>query len=340
MSIHARAPVRIDFAGGWTDVDTFAQESGGVVVNAAITLYAQADFLLGGNRIRLCAEDLHEHVSLSSPAQLVYDGRLDLHKAALNMLPVTGGIEILTRSDAPAGSGLGASGALDVTLVAGLLRCRRETYDREELAELGYQLETLELGLLGGRQDQYAAALGGFHELVFDRNTVESRRLPIDEGEARDLQQHLVLVYTGQSHFSSQTHERVWDAWSREDSGVRQALMAIRDLGKDAAAAIGKNDWRRLADIVGENWRQQQRLDATISTPQVESIEDAARAAGAWGVKATGAGAGGCLLIVCPPRRREAVADATVSAGGTVLEFSFDFHGVAVSETDDAPGDR
>lgn len=150
MTVHVRAPMRIDFAGGWTDVETFASSSGGIVTNAAITLYARAEFLVGGNRIRLHAQDLEQHLSLASPSEIVYDGVLDLHKAALNMLPVTGGIEILTRSDAPAGAGLGGSGALDVALLSGLAHIREEGVDGVELAELGYQLETSELHLLGG----------------------------------------------------------------------------------------------------------------------------------------------------------------------------------------------
>lgn len=338
MTILARAPVRIDFAGGWTDVDTVAKDIGGVVTNAAIALYATSEFLLGGSRIRLHAEDLGEHLSISSPAELVYDGKLDLHKAALNMLPVTGGIEVITRSEAPPGSGLGASGALGVALVAGLATCRREAFEREEVADLGYELEAVELGLLGGRQDQYAAALGGFHEFRFDGETVASRRLAVASTAARDLAEHLLLVYTGQSHFSSATHERVWQGYARNDSTIREALGAIRELGSQAAGALEGGDWERLAEVVDENWRQQQRLDATISTSQVQRIEAAARAAGAWGVKATGAGAGGCLVIVCPRDRRHAIAAAVRERGATQLEFAFDFEGVVVREYADAPG--
>lgn len=338
MSVSARAPLRIDFAGGWTDVDGFAGTSGGVVTNAAITLYATAEFLLGGGRIRLHAADLDEHLSLSSPRDLVYDGRLDLHKAALNMLPVTGGIEVLSRSDAPAGSGLGASGALDVVLVAGLAYCREESYDRVDLADLGYQLEATELGLLGGRQDQYAAALGGFHRFAFDGESVRARPLTLARDAARDLQHHLVLVYTGQSHFSSATHERVWRAYADGEASVCEALLAMRDLGPQAAAALEAQEWRRLGEVVDENWRQQQRLDATISTPHVRRVEGAARAAGAWGIKATGAGAGGCLLAVCPAGRRAAVAAAATAAGARPLEFGFDFEGVTVREVDDVAG--
>ena len=168
MAIRSRAPMRIDFGGGWSDVARFCETETGVVVNAAISLYAHGEFLLGGRLIRLHASDIGERLTVSSPRELVYNGRLDLQKAALNMLPVTGGIEIISWCDAPPGSGLGGSGALDVALVAGLARCRQEGYDAIEFAELGFMLEAGELGLLGGKQDQYAGAVGGFLRLDFD----------------------------------------------------------------------------------------------------------------------------------------------------------------------------
>jgi len=335
MSVHARAPLRIDFAGGWTDVPTFCDLHGGAVVNGAISLSVRAEFRLGGKRIRLNAEDLGERVSLESSGLIRYDGKLDLHKAALNMLPVSGGIEILTRSDAPGGSGLGASGAIDVALVAGLARCRQEAYAPEELAEFGYQLETLELKLLGGRQDQYAAALGGFHEFEFADQGVQIRSLDVSAEAAAHLAQHTLLIYTGHSHFSSQTHARVWDGFSAGEPHVIDALHTMRDLVAPAAKALESGDWEGLAGFVAENWRQQQRLDATISTERTRTIEAAVMSTGAWGLKATGAGAGGCLVVLLPEKRRADVADAVTRAGAKVLDARYSSAGVEVWEEED-----
>jgi len=337
--VRARAPVRIDFAGGWSDVPVFAATEGGVVANAAITRYVHVECIAGGGTIRLGAEDLEQRLVVRHAAGLTYDGRLDLHKAALNMLPVTGGIELLTRADVPPGSGLGASGALDVALVATLAALRGERYTREELAELGFQLEAGELKLAGGRQDQYAGALGGWQELVFSGDGVAVHPIRPGPERAAELEAMLVIAFTGESHFSSQTHRRVWDAYHAGRPDVVDALRTMRDLGVAAARALAAGDWRALADVVDENWRHQQRLDATISTPAVRRVEQAARAAGAWGVKATGAGAGGCLLIVVRPGDRVAVERAVRRAGARVLPAGFDFAGVQVSH-DHAPDDR
>jgi D-glycero-alpha-D-manno-heptose-7-phosphate kinase len=337
--VRARAPVRIDFAGGWSDVPAFAAIEGGVVANAAIARYVHVECVAGGGSIRLHAEDLEQRLVVRSAAGLTYDGRLDLHKAALNMLPVTGGIEVLTRADVPPGSGLGASGALDVALVAALAALRGERYSRTELAELGFQLEAGELKLAGGRQDQYAGALGGWHDLEFSADGVAVRAIEPGPERAAELEAMLVIAFTGESHFSAQTHGRVWAAYQAGRPEVVDALRAIRDLGAAAARALSAGEWRSLAALVDENWRHQQRLDATISTPAVQRVEEAARAAGAWGLKATGAGAGGCLLILAPPEDRPAVQEAVERAGARVLAATFDFGGVRVRR-DYAPGNR
>jgi D-glycero-alpha-D-manno-heptose-7-phosphate kinase len=321
--------VRIDFAGGWSDVADFADTEGGAVANAAITLYVSVECIRGGDGYRIHARDIGERVLIRTPGDMRYDGKLDLHKAALNMLPVLGGVEIITWSDVPAGSGLGASGSLDVALLHALAQCRGEEYNDTELAELGFLLETSELKLAGGRQDQYAAALGGFHELVLGAGGgVEIQPMQITEEAAADLAEHLTLVYTGQSHFSSQTHDRVWTSYHDDRDGVKDAITTMRDLVGPVTDAIGAGVWQKLAGLIDENWRQQQRLDATISTKATQDIETAVRDAGAWGVKATGAGAGGCLIVAGPADASDEIAAAAASAAGRVLQWAFDFAGV------------
>jgi D-glycero-alpha-D-manno-heptose-7-phosphate kinase len=328
------APTRVDFAGGWSDVPVFADAESGIVANAALSLRVHVEAIRGGAGVRLVAEDLGERVVARHPADLGYDGHLDLHKAAVNMLPVGGGLELITRSDAPAGSGLGASGALDVALVAALAPLRGEWYGREELAELGFHLEAEELKLEGGRQDQYAAALGGVHELHFRRGGATVHPIPLSPDARSELDAMLVIAYTGHSHFSAQTHRRVWAAYAEGRDDVVDALRSIRDLGGAAADALRRADWPALAAVMDENWRHQQRLDGTISTPGVRTVEQAARASGAWGLKATGAGAGGCLAILAAPETRVRVAAAVTEAGARVLDARIDMDGITVREED------
>ena len=338
MSYHAKAPVRIDFAGGWSDVPEFADAEGGAVANAAIALYARVECLTGGTGYRIHATDIGECVFLHSPMEMSYDGKLDLHKAALNMLPALGGVEILTSSEVPAGSGLGASASLDVALLQALSLCRGEEYDATEIAEMGFLLETVELKLAGGRQDQYAAALGGFHSFLFDDGGVEVRPMSVTREAASDLAEHLLIVYSGQSHFSFQTHDRVWQAYGEDRGGMGDAIRTMRDLVDPVVQAVESGDWPELARLIDENWTQQQRLDATISTEVTRNIEAAARDAGAWGLKATGAGAGGCLVIAGPRERKAGIGAAAEAVGGRLLQWSFDFDGVTSWRAEDGAG--
>lgn len=329
VRINARAPVRIDFAGGWSDVPDFAEREGGRVVNAAINLYTHVTCGLGGGRIRLVAQDIDHQITINDLTGLIYTGTLDLHKAALNMLPVSGGIEIVSRSDVPMGSGLGGSGSLDVCLLAALARAREEDhYDNEDLAEMGFLLEASELNLRGGRQDQYAAALGGVNDLHFAHGAPSVTPINLDDESMAALRARSTLVYTGKSHFSSDTHQRVWDAFHADRDGVAAAIARMRDLAAEASAALRGCDWEGLAACVDENWRRQQELDPSISTDGIRAIEEAVRSAGAWGMKATGAGAGGCLYVLGPEVRRGAIEEAANQAGGEILAWDFDVLGV------------
>lgn len=341
MKVRARAPVRIDFAGGWSDVWDFADENGGAVANAAIDLYTHVRCSCGGGVYRLRATDVDLEITAPSIGALRHDGRLDLHKAALAMLPVSGGAEIVTRSDVPPGSGLGASGSLDVALLAALSACRGEATEAAELAEMGFLLETAQLGLRGGRQDQYAAALGGFQAIAIGGGAgVASRPLAVSPEAAAELERHLALVYTGESHFSSETHVRVWDAYHRGDIAVADAIVIMRDLVRPVVAALEAGRWRELAALVSENWLQQQRLDPAIATERMRRIERSVRDQGAWGVKALGAGAGGCMLVLHAREDLSRLRAAAAADRARLLDWHFTFEGVRTWQDDaaDDPG--
>ena len=208
--------MRLDLAGGWTDVPPFSPREGGVVVTAAIRLFARAEVRLGGSGFRLVSRDLRDELEVSDSAGLVRDGRLDLLKAGLRMLPV-GACTLTTCSDAPPGSGLGSSGALDVALVAALSAARGESPDPVDIAERACHLEAVEAGIPGGRQDQFASSHGGFLRLDFRDPDAEVRRLKLDPEFAADLGRRIVLCYTSASRFSGATIDRVMRAYERGD---------------------------------------------------------------------------------------------------------------------------
>jgi D-glycero-alpha-D-manno-heptose-7-phosphate kinase len=319
--LRSRAPVRLDFAGAWTDVPPFSQREGGVVVNAAIALHAAAELKIGGALLRLVSEDLGQTVECANSGGLVLDGRLDLLKAGLRMFPVTGGFTLTTRCEVPAGSGLGSSGALDVALVTLLVTARQERLGERDVAEQAWHLEVVEAGLPGGKQDQYAAALGGFHRFTFRDPDVGQEPLTLDPAFAAALERQLVLCYTGQSRVSAETITRVMSAYERGDRAVTGALRALRDLGEEMAEALRAADLGKVGRLLADNWMRQQALDAGMRTTEMARLEAAVAGPNLLGGKAAGAGAGGCMFFLT--RDARAASDAARAAGATVLPVAW-----------------
>ena len=322
----AAAPVRQDLAGGWTDVPPFSAREGGVVVTIAIQLFARAEVRLGGKGFRLVSEDLHDELEVSDSAGLVRDGRLELLKAGLRMLPV-GGCTLSTRSDAPPGSGLGSSGALDVALVAALSAARGESPDPVDVAERACHLEAVEAGISGGRQDQFASSHGGFLRLDFRDPEADVQRLKLDPAFAADLARRTVLCYTSASHFSGTTIDRVMRAYERGDATVARALHGLRDVAEAMAGALAAADSGRVGELLTENWAHQQALDPRMCTDEMSRLERAVIDAGALGGKAAGSGAGGCMFFLGPDDPGP-VIEAARNCGVQLLPVRWAMYGV------------
>ncbi len=323
----AEAPVRLDLAGGWTDVPPFSAREGGVVVNATIGLRAHAELTFGGALIRLVAEDLGQQLECADSGGLVLDGRLNLHKAALRMFPVTGRFTLTTRADAPPGSGLGTSGALDVALIAVLAAARQERLEARETAEHGWHLETQEAGIPGGKQDQFAAALGGVNRLTFRDPDVGVEPVTLDAAFVAALERRTVLCYTGHSRVSGDTIARVMAGYERGDRGVTGALRAMKDIAERMADALRAADVVRVGALLSENWERQQQLDPGMRTEEMARLEAAMAGAGVLGGKAAGAGAGGTMFFLTGEDPRPAAAAAR-AVGATVLPMAWAREGV------------
>ena len=310
MSVfRASAPVRLDLAGGWTDVPPFSSREGGVVVSAAIGLCAHAEVQPGGTGLRLVAEDLDARLDLADESALDPSGPLSLLQAGLRLLPV-GPCALTTRSDAPAGSGLGSSGSLDVALVGALAAARGEVLDAREVAQLACRLEGVEAGIPGGRQDQFTAAFGGFLRLAFRDPEATVEPLALDPALLAELERRMVLVYTGASRFSGATISRVMRAYEQGDRAVTAALHSLRDVAERMADALRAGDLAAIGRLLEANWRHQQTLDPGMCTPLMDRLAEAMREAGSLGGKAAGSGAGGSMFFLGPDDPAPAIAAA------------------------------
>jgi D-glycero-alpha-D-manno-heptose-7-phosphate kinase len=309
LTSRAAAPVRLDLAGGWTDVPPYSTRRGGVVVSAAVELFAHAEVTPRPRGYRLVAQDLGQELELVEPAELAAGSDLPLLRAGLRMLP-PGPCTLVTRADAPPGSGLGSSGAMDVALVAALSAARGESPDVRTLADLACRLEGVEAKIPGGRQDQFAAAYGGFLRLEFHDPDATVEPLALDPAVADALGRRMLLCYTGASRFSGATIGRVMAAYERGDPAIAGALDGIREVAEAMPAALLAGDLARIGALLSANWRLQQALDPGMRTPDMARLEQAMAEAGVLGGKAAGSGAGGSMFFLGPADPAPAVAAA------------------------------
>ena len=322
----ATAPVRLDFAGGWSDVPPYSTREGGVVVAAAVRLYAHAEVTPHDAGYHLVSEDLGEEQELGSADRLEGEGPLALLRAGLRMLGA-GPCSLVTRSDAPPGSGLGSSGAIDVALVAALAAAQGRRLPVREIADLACRLEGVEAGIPGGRQDQFVSAFGGFLRLVFRDPEASVHPIALEPGFAAELERRMLLCYTGASHFSGDTIGRVMRAYERGEPAVAGALDGLRTVAERMAEALRAADFSRVGALLSENWRLQQVLDSGMCTPPMARLERAMLDSGALGGKAAGSGAGGSMFFLAPDDPRKA-REAVRRLGMRLLPVRWDPQGV------------
>jgi len=301
----ARAPTRIDFAGGWTDVPPYPAEHEGFVCNVAITRYATVTVGPGAD---------HHEVPLVTAA---------LHRALL------GNVRVELRSDYPVGAGLGGSSAAGVTLAGALAAWRGEPLSRIELAERSCTTERSDLGVAGGSQDHYAAAFGGVLALRFRRFAIDVDSIALDAATRAELARRCLLFFTGESRISARQIQVVIDALGRGDARVLALLAGMKQHALDAADALRRGSIDDLGRIVGAHWALQRELHPSISTDKLDAICLRSYAAGAIGCKALGASGGGCVIVITGEDNdadvRQAIGDLA-----TPLDYAVDTDGFTV----------
>ncbi len=328
------APNRIDLAGGTTDLyPLYVFMDGGYTVNVAISVKSRAIFREHvGTGVKIVSEDLGASTEASDPAALLTEGPLGLIGTAVKTFPPSVATEILTRNEAPTGSGLGASSALLVALLKGLLRLRSEEESERELISLAVNTETSVIGVPAGSQDHIAALYGGISVIHFNNRGFQRRTIPQGTDWIERLEDMLVLSYTGEGRFSGMNNWEVTKNFIDNVGDTRERLLSIRDVARETGRVLMAGDLDDIPPLVQKEWDVRRQLAPGISTPRIDAIMAAASVAGAKASKICGAGGGGCMITICPPHRRNAVEAAITETGGEVIRFRIDTHGTVVNE--------
>lgn len=308
-SVIARAPVRIDLGGGWTDVPPYPERDGGFVCNIAIARYAVV------------------HLTEDGAASPIAPSDAPLVRAALRRTGVSDARVTLT-NDFPLGSGLGGSSAASAALLGALSEWHGAPWTRFRIAEEGRRIEVEDLGVAGGRQDHYAATHGGALALTFGATTALKRLALSGETKGAFVARSL-LIYTGESRISGDTITAVLSAYEAAEPTVVNALRRMKELAEEMARQLERGDLDAVGGLVNEHWEHQRSLHPSIPTPRIDEIIARACRAGALGAKAMGASGGGCVLILGRPDAMEPIRRA-VAPLGEILQFALDDGGLAI----------
>jgi len=336
MNIRAKAPLRISFAGGGTDVSPYPETYGGCVLNATIDCFAWGSLRpRPDKRIGIESADLGLQVEFAADQEVLMDGTLDLAKAALRRLQALNshGFDIFLQSDAPPGSGLGSSSALVVTLVGLVREFRGMPMGSYEVAEAAYLIERKDLQVNGGLQDQYAAAFGGFNFMEFEKDAVIVNPLRVHRSTVNELEHNLLLCYTGRTR---RPDHIIDDQTSRFISAKQDTLDGLRSQKELAVAmknALLTNRLPYFGDLLDSAWQAKKKMSDRISNPQIDELYEVARKAGALGGKITGAGGGGYMMFYCEFEKKHKVAERLRSLGAVPTEFAFETDGLQTWRT-------
>lgn len=359
MIIRSKAPLRLGLAGGGSDVSPYSDLYGGLILNATINLYAyctieetcsgskddtalgskgdtafgsKGDTAPGSNdpgSIIFSAPDVKAEARCALGRVLPIDGVLDLHKAVFNRVMKDFDVEpkschITTYSDAPAGSGLGSSSTMVVAILKAFVEWYNLPMGDYEIARMAWQIERVDLGLSGGKQDQYAATFGGFNFMEFTKdgnvivNPLRIKRWVVDE-----LESSMLLYYTGASRSSAAIIQEQQKNTSNGNQTAVEAMHRIKQSAVDMKAALLSGNIHRFAEILGQAWEDKKKMASSISNPMIQEAFDVACSAGAVAGKVSGAGGGGFIIFMMDPADKRKVSDALSALPGIVVGFQF-----------------
>ncbi len=331
MTIRAKAPLRISFAGGGTDVPPFPEREGGCVLNATINNFAWGSLRpREDGQIGIESVDLNTSLSYTVESEMAFDGQLDLVKAAILRLGARNsyGFDIFLHSDAPPGSGLGSSSALMVSLVGLVKEFKNFAFTDYDIAHLAYEIERKDLGIQGGFQDQYAASFGGFNFIEFDADRIIVNPLRISQEVINELERNLLLCYTGSTRRSDRIIEDQKSRYENNEDATVQALRRQKQLAMDMKNALLQQRLEDFGDLLHGAWESKKNLSPKISNPLIDQMYACARREGALGGKMTGAGGGGYMLFYCPFEKKHRIAAALRKLGAVAAEFAFEPRGL------------
>ncbi|HEX2281217.1 MAG TPA: hypothetical protein VHG52_05575 [Thermomicrobiales bacterium] len=332
--IVARAPARISFGGGGTDLAAYYERHGGLVVSTAITCHCTVIARPTDDRsIRFSSRGFPISRTFPHGVRPTVEEPLSLPAAAIERFYDGGlretGVEVVISSDIPHGSGLGSSSAVTVALVTALSAFVGRPLEPAEAADIACDIEINRLGMPIGRQDQYASAFGGLNVIEFERGGTRVSALGLSSATLQALDSRLILFSTGRTRDAADILRQ-----QSSDSGskplVIESLHRIKDLARQMAQMLKAGDLDAFGQLMDTCWQEKKRLSDRISSGDIDRWYAAALQSGALGGKITGAGGGGFLMLYCPPSHQQSLRDRMRAMGLVELPFNVETTGATL----------
>jgi D-glycero-alpha-D-manno-heptose-7-phosphate kinase len=330
MIIRSKAPLRLGLAGGGTDIAAYYNQFGGYVLNATVDMYAYCTIEPDNSgKVEFIAADFDKSEEYTAAEKLPISPVLPLHTGIYNRIiadynfkPLS--FKMTTYSDAPAGSGLGSSSTMVVAIIKAFVEWLNLPLGEYDIAALAYKIEREDIGLAGGKQDQYAATFGGFNFMEFYENErVIVNPLRLKRWIRNEIEASLVLYYTGVSRESANI---ISEQIQHTQKGDNQNIESMHEMKKQAVImkeALLKGDFKNFSNSLLQGWLAKKNLASSISNSSLDELYQFALDNGAESAKISGAGGGGFMMIYCNPCRRIALINALKQKQGLVLTPSF-----------------
>ncbi len=335
MIIRSKAPLRIGLAGGGTDVSPYSDMYGGAILNATIDLYAYASLEpLDNGKIEFVIDGSDKSLVVDSSEELTIQSGFELFIGVYNRVvkqfskkPLS--FRLTSFIEAPQGSGLGTSSTLVVSLLGAFVEWLKLPLGKYDIAHLAYDIERIDLGMAGGKQDQYATTFGGINFLEFYKNDrVIVNPLQLKSKIVNELEFNLLLYFTDTQRLSDNIiKEQVSNVTNQNNKSV-EAMHNLKQQAHQMKDALLREELNTIGDILHFGWQNKKQMASSITNSLIDTIYQTALEHGASGGKISGAGGGGFMFFYCPAVTKNKVATAISKLGGKVQPFKFTPHGL------------
>jgi D-glycero-alpha-D-manno-heptose-7-phosphate kinase len=327
----ARAPMRVSFAGGGTDLEAYYARYEGIVISTAINKYFYTIATTEeSDDLQVISADYRSLFRHSAYDDFVLAGELPLPKAVLQHFGIYRGLNMFTSCEVPPGTGLGSSSAATVSMVRALSTLTDQPLTKAQVAETAAFIEIDKLKMPIGKQDHYASAFGGLNKITFATSGVLVEPIHIDPGVYQLLERRLLLFFTGSSRESTSILKHQRKSTEEHDEKVLQSLHKMKEFALQMQACLEKGDLDTFASLLHRSWLEKRRLVPGLSTALVDECYDLALQHGAQGGKITGAGGGGFLMLYCTEESQDELTHILENRGLKRMNFRFDSQGATV----------